>query len=95
MPGFLSFNFAVSNKYAFMSGLNEFGFDHTAADKPVVTIRDAKGLTYKIIAEFDIPNLKDFLTQLEADYVEPPVVQEFLLQVKFVSRIVFAFMTSS
>ena len=63
-----------------MSGLNEFGFEHTAADKPVETIRDAKGLKYKNFVEFDIPNLKDFLTQLEAGYVEPPVVQEFLLR---------------
>ena len=81
-----------------MSGLNEFGFEHTAADKPVETIRDAKGLKYKNFVEFDIPNLKDFLTQLEAGYVEPPVVQKFLLRgfnFKFVSRLVFVFMTLS
>ena len=77
---FSGFNLAVSNKDVFMSELTEFGFEHTAADKPVLTTRDAKGLKYKMIAEFNMPNLKDFLTQLEAGYVEPPMVQEVLLR---------------
>ena len=67
-------------KNDFMSELTEFGFEHTAGDKPVVTARDAKGLKYKMTAEFDMPNLKDFLTELVAGNVEPPVVQEVLLR---------------
>ena len=66
--------------YSSRSELIEFGFEHTAGDKPVVTVRDAKGLKYKMIAEFDLPNLKDFLTQLKAGNMEPPVVQEILLR---------------
>ena len=77
---FSGFNFAVSNNDVFMSELTEFGFEHTAGDKPVVTVRDAKGLKYKMIIEFDMQNLKDFLTKLEAGNMEPPVVQEILLR---------------
>ena len=54
--------------------------EHTVGVKPVVTARDAKSLKYKMITEFDMQNLKDFLTKLEAGNVEPPVVQEILLR---------------
>ena len=60
-----------------MSELTEFGFEHTAADKLVVTTRDAKGLKYKMITEFDMQNLKDFLTKLESGNVEPPWSRRF------------------
>jgi len=73
---FSGFNFAISNKDDFMSELTEFGFEHTAGDKPVVTARDSKGLKYKMPAEFDMPNLKDFLTQLEAGNLEPWIKSE-------------------
>jgi len=68
---FSGYNFAVSNKDDFMSELTEFGFDHSAGDKPVVTARDSKGLKYKMTAEFDMETFKDFLTQLEAGNIEP------------------------
>ena len=78
---FSGFSFAVSNNDVFMSELTEFGFEHTAAAvagvKPVVTARDAKGLKYKMITEFDMQNLKDFLTKLEAGNVEPPWSRRF------------------
>jgi len=73
---FSSFNFAISNKDDFMSELSEYGFDHTSGDKPVVAARDAKGLKYKMTAEFDMEAFKDFLTQLEAGNVEPWIKSE-------------------
>ena len=47
------------NNDVFMGELTEFGFEHTAGDKPVVTAKDAKDLKYKMIAELDMSNLKD------------------------------------
>merc|ERR1711874_531456 len=73
---FSGFNFAVSNKDDFMSELSEYEFDHTSGDKPVVAARDAKGLKYKMSAEFDMTTFKDFLTQLEAGNVEPWIKSE-------------------
>merc|ERR1719334_2826371 len=73
---FSGYNFAISNKDDFMNELSEFGFDHTSGDKPVVAARDAKGLKYKMTAEFDMDSFKDFLTQLEAGNVEPWIKSE-------------------
>jgi len=73
---FSGYNFAISNKDDFMNELSEFGFDHTSGDKPVVAARDAKGLKYKMTAEFDMESFKDFLTQLEAGNVEPWIKSE-------------------
>jgi len=73
---FDGFNFAISNKDDFMSELSEFGFDAATGDKPVVAARDAKGLKYKMSAEFDMTTFKDFLTQLEAGNVEPWIKSE-------------------
>jgi len=73
---FSGFNFAISNKDDFMSELSEFGFDAATGDKPVVAARDAKGLKYKMTAEFDMETFKDFLTQLEAGNVEPWIKSE-------------------
>jgi protein disulfide isomerase family A protein 3 len=73
---FSGYNFAVSNKDDFMSELTEFGFDHSAGDKPVVTARDSKGLKYKMTAEFGMETFKDFLTQLEAGNIEPYIKSE-------------------
>merc|ERR1712096_454221 len=60
----------------FQQELNEFGFEYVAGDKPVVAARDDKGLKYKMTAEFDMENLKDFLTQLEAGNVDPWIKSE-------------------
>ena len=68
---FDGFNFAISNKDDFLSELSEFGFDVANGDKPVVVARDAKGLKYKMFAEFDMTTFKEFLTELEAGNVEP------------------------
>merc|ERR1712228_76198 len=76
MGEFSGYNFAVSNKDDFMSELTEFGFDHSAGDKPVVTARDSKGLKYKMTAEFGMETFKDFLTQLEAGNIEPYIKSE-------------------
>lgn len=73
---FADFNFAISNKDDFMSELSEYGFEAAVGDKPVVAARDAKGLKYKMSAEFDMENFKDFLTQLEAGNVEPWIKSE-------------------
>ena len=73
---FSEYNFAISNKDDFMKELFEFGFDHTSGDKPVVAVRDAKGLKYKMTPEFDMESSKDFLTQLEAGNVEPWIKSE-------------------
>jgi len=73
---FSGYNFAVSNKDDFMSELTEFGFDHSAGEKPVVTARDSKGLKYKMTAEFGMETFKDFLTQLEAGNIEPYIKSE-------------------
>merc|ERR1719422_2996393 len=59
-----------------MNELSEFGFDHTSGDKPVVAARDAKGLKYKMSAEFDMTTFKEFLTELEAGNVEPWIKSE-------------------
>ena len=67
---FSGFNFAVSDKSDFQHELSEFGLDHVAGDKPVVTAR-VGGLKYKMTEEFSMESLKDFLTQLEAGNVEP------------------------
>ena len=67
---FSGFNFAVSDKSDFQHELSEFGLDHVAGDKPVVTAR-VGGLKYKMTEEFSMETLKDFLTQLEAGNVEP------------------------
>jgi len=73
---FDGFNFAISNKDDFMSELSEFGFDAATGDKPVVAARDAKGLKYKMSAEFDMTTFKEFLTELEAGNVEPWIKSE-------------------
>jgi len=72
---FSGFNFAVSDKSDFQHELSEFGLDHVAGDKPVVTGR-VGGLKYKMTEEFSMETLKDFLTQLEAGNVEPWIKSE-------------------
>jgi len=72
---FSGFNFAVSDKSDFQHELSEFGLDHVAGDKPVVTAR-VGGLKYKMTEEFSMETLKDFLTQLEAGNVEPWIKSE-------------------
>ena len=64
------FNLAVSDKSDFQQELSEFGLEHVAGDKPVVTARQG-GLKYKMTEEFSMETLKDFLTQLEAGNVDP------------------------
>jgi len=73
---FSGYNFAISNKDDFQQEMSEFGMEHVAGDKPVVTARDSKGLKYKMTAEFDMVTFKDFLTQLEAGNVEPWIKSE-------------------
>jgi len=73
---FSGYNFAISNKDDFQQEMGEFGMEHVAGDKPVVTARDSKGLKYKMTAEFDMVTFKDFLTQLEAGNVEPWIKSE-------------------
>jgi len=72
---FSGYNFAVSDKNDFQQELSEFGQDHVAGDKPVVTARE-KGLKYRMTEEFSMETLKDFLTQLEAGNVEPWIKSE-------------------
>ena len=63
-------NFAVSDKNDFQQEMSEFGMDFVAGDKPVITAR-MNGLKYKMMEEFSMETLKDFLTQLEAGNVDP------------------------
>lgn len=73
---FPTFNFAISHKDDFQQELNEYGFEYVGGDKPVVAAKDSKGLKYKMTAEFDMENFKDFLTQLEAGNVDPWIKSE-------------------
>jgi len=73
---FSGYNFAISNKDDFQQEMSEFGMEHVAGEKPVVTARDSKGLKYKMTAEFDMVTFKDFLTQLEAGNIEPWIKSE-------------------
>merc|ERR1712048_1391535 len=58
-----------------MGEMSEFGMDFVSGDKPVITARQ-NGLKYKMIEEFSMETLKDFLTQLEAGNVEPWIKSE-------------------
>merc|ERR1712088_1245787 len=51
------FNLAVSDKSDFQQELSEFGLEHVAGDKPVVTARQG-GLKYKMTEEFSMETLK-------------------------------------
>ena len=72
---FTGYNFAVSSKNDFQHELQEFGMDFVAGDKPVVTARE-KGLKYKMEAEFDMDNLKQFVEDLKSGEVEAYIKSE-------------------
>ena len=40
-----------------------FGFDYVAGDEPVVGVRDASGVMYKMAEKFSMPAFTDFLAQ--------------------------------
>ena len=72
---FTGYNFAVSSKNYFQHELQEFGMDFMAGDKPVMTARE-KGLKYKMEAEFDMDNLKQFEEDLKSGEVEAYIKSE-------------------
>jgi len=69
------YNFAVSSKSDFQHELSEFGLDYVSGDKPVVTAKE-KGLKYKMEAEFDMDNLKEFMEELKAGNLEAHIKSE-------------------
>jgi len=77
---FEGYNFAIANKDDFQSELSDLGFEYVSGDKPIVAAKDAAGLKYRMAEVTDakdfMPNLKDFLTQLEAGNLEPYLKSE-------------------
>jgi len=73
---FPGYNYAISNKDDFQQELSEFGFDYVAGEEPVVGVRDASGVKYKMTEKFSMPAFTDFLTQLEAGNLEPYLKSE-------------------
>merc|ERR1712111_49041 len=72
---FSGYNFAVASKNDFQHELTEFGLDFVAGDKPVITARE-KGLKYKMAAEFDMENFKEFMEDLKAGNLDAYIKSE-------------------
>ena len=89
---FSGYNFAVSSKNDFQHELSEFGLDYVAGDKveyhqryfilftssffqPVITAKE-KGLKYKMEADFDMDNFREFLEELKAGNLEAHIKSE-------------------
>jgi len=77
---FTGYNFAVANKDDFQGELSDLGFEYVSGDKPVIAAKSATGLKYRMAEVEDakdfMPNLKEFLTQLEAGNLEPYLKSE-------------------
>jgi len=62
--------FAVANVHDFAQELTEYGLDASSDDKPVVTIRTAKGQKYVMSADFSMDTFKAFLDDFKAGKLE-------------------------
>ena len=69
-----------SIEYQLNLGSLSLGFEYVAGEKPVIAAKDAAGLKYRMAevqeAKDFMPELKDFLTQLEAGNLEPYLKSE-------------------
>ena len=72
---FSGYNFAVASKNDFQHELTEFGLDFVTGDKPVITAKE-KGLKYKMAAEFDMDNFKEFMEDLKAGNLDAYIKSE-------------------
>ena len=72
---FPGYNFAVASKNDFKHELTEFGLDFVTGDKPVITAKE-KGLKYKMAAEFDMDNFKEFMEDLKAGNLDAYIKSE-------------------